>query len=196
MIIVNCSQKGSMQSPGLKNIIRCCEELGFTTKMYFLDELEEKDIVGAPGIILSGSPRLLTQEPELVERVRFLKKVEVPILAICFGHQLIGALYGSQVQDLGMMVKGMQMIDFLEEEPLFSGFEQETLFEQEHRQHIDLPRGFRQVARSTLCEVEAMRHETKPIFSVQFHPERLDKTAKPLFEEFAKICRSTPEIIR
>ncbi len=190
MIIVNCSREGEMQSPGLKNIVKYCEQLGFTTRMYFLDEIREEDILEAPGIVLSGSPRLLTNEPELIERVQFLKNVNIPILGICFGHQLLGALYGAKVFDLGIMVKGMQEVEFLQQEKIFSGYSQKMLFDQEHRQYIDLPPCFRQLARSKICDVEAMRHETKPIFSVQFHPERLDSTAAPLFEQFATLCKS------
>jgi len=53
---------------------------------------------------------------------------------------------------------------------------------------VKIPRGFKGIARSSNCSVEAMRHETRDVFGVQFHPE-VSHTQKgvDLFKNFLHI---------
>jgi len=52
------------------------------------------------------------------------------------------------------------------------------------------PKNFEILASSSICGVEAMKHETKPIYGIQFHPEvhHTEKGGK-IFENFYEICK-------
>ncbi|MCL7413354.1 MAG: GMP synthase, partial [ANME-2 cluster archaeon] len=52
-----------------------------------------------------------------------------------------------------------------------------------------MPSDFIQLARSNICEVEAMRHKTKPLFGIQWHPE-VSHTEKgdELLQNFFRVC--------
>jgi GMP synthase (glutamine-hydrolysing) len=53
-----------------------------------------------------------------------------------------------------------------------------------------LPQQFRVLARSQVCEIEAMRHETRPLYGVQWHPEVVHtEGGTRLLENFIELCR-------
>jgi GMP synthase (glutamine-hydrolysing) len=57
-------------------------------------------------------------------------------------------------------------------------------------QVIELPQGFEVLARSNVCEIEAMKHLTRPLYGVQWHPEvvHTDYGAQ-LLDNFIALCR-------
>jgi len=46
------------------------------------------------------------------------------------------------------------------------------------------------LARSNICDIEAMRHQSKPLFGIQWHPE-VSHTEKGmlLLQNFLEVCR-------
>ncbi len=144
-----------------------------------------------------------TMEFDLFEA--FLKAGK-PIMGICRGNLLINvALGGTLIQDL-YLIKGLRHSDgsshTVTAEP---GSILENLVGNEfnvntyHNQAIDmLGDGLKVTAYSSDGVIEALEHETKPIFSVQFHPEMMqgEGTAHSngpdmldLFAYFIKLCR-------
>ena len=124
------------------------------------------------GIILSGGPASVydagvpTIEAELLE-------LSVPILGICYGMQLIAQHAGATVVP-GKREYGRAEVRVLESDALFEGFEPGELATvwMSHGDHIDEPpAGFRTLATTPSLPVAAFRHEARPIFGVQFHPE-------------------------
>jgi GMP synthase (glutamine-hydrolysing) len=54
-----------------------------------------------------------------------------------------------------------------------------------------MPEGFIQLARSNICECEAMRHEDRPIFGVQWHPEVAHtEKGEQLLTNFFEVCEN------
>jgi GMP synthase (glutamine-hydrolysing) len=133
------------------------------------------------GIILSGSESHLN-EPEAREiyssEIEFVKKVNIPILGICFGHQLIGVAFGSNIYSLPDAIKGFVSVKILQPDAIFSSWKEgDTVSLKQH--HTDclseLPKDFICLAESESCKIEAMMHKTKPIYGIQAHIERYDK---------------------
>src|SRR5207245_6936635 len=104
-----------------------------------------------------------------------VKKKNLPLLRICFGHQLIGAAYGSEVVDLGHNVREFKEVKLLGKDPLFEGLPGSIRVSESHRQAISrVPDGFRHLAESATSRFEAIAHQTRPVSGHQFHPERSD----------------------
>ena len=63
--------------------------------MPFLD-FDDSNLTEAKGIIISGAPILVTEEDmsSYITASEWIKTISIPILGICFGHQLIGIHFG------------------------------------------------------------------------------------------------------
>ena len=62
-----------------------------------LMDFEEEVLQDVKGVIISGAPLLITEvnmEPYL-EKMKWVTSTSLPVLGICFGHQLMGILHGA-----------------------------------------------------------------------------------------------------
>ena len=67
---------------------------------------------------------------------------------------------------------GVWPVEIVAEDPLFEGVGNPILVRESHRSEIkQLPDGFRLLASSADCRIQAMVHETLPLYGTQFHPE-------------------------
>lgn len=137
--------------------------------------------------IISGSQWLLSVEDPPAPLVEFVRSLKVPTLGICFGHQLFARASGTQVLS-GELIERDETIIISEPGTLFHGMEPEMDFRESHREYVvaePIERaGWHIIARSASCEVEAMHHPTRPLYGVQFHPERSGLNGEKLFENF------------
>lgn len=130
-------------------------------------------------VILTGSNFMLSKpdtrmvfQPE----IDLVRKLDRPFLGICFGHQLIGTAYGSEVVDLGHNVREVKEIKLLGSDPIFEGLPGSIRVSESHRQALArVPEGFRHLAESATSQVEAIGHQKRPLYGLQFHPERSDE---------------------
>jgi GMP synthase (glutamine-hydrolysing) len=101
MLIVDC---GSSKTP---QIVSAFEEFCDTQCIGFHD-LTEDLANESIGIVFSGAPLLITEidMSKYVEHVSWLKSFQKPILGICFGHQLLGLLYGAKGAKCGRTAIG------------------------------------------------------------------------------------------
>ena len=182
ILIVDC---GSSKTPQIVSII---EEFCDVRTVGLLD-LQEEMVEAVQGVIFSGAPLLITEidMAAYLERLKWVKELNIPILGICFGHQLIGVLFGAH----GAKMKedrDWQEIEVIEDSPLFSRLP--TCFDmmEDHCEHISIPPGFRLMATSDVCINESMQHETKAFYGVQFHPEVSGNYGYILLENFYEIC--------
>ncbi len=146
-------------------------------------------------IVISGSQRKLADPDVVVEfsnEIDFLRRIEKPILGICFGHQLVGIAFGSGVHSTGKMLEGYYVVRKTQDDELFSGLQDEFLLMESHEEYVnELPYEFEKIAESPNCSIEAMKHRVRPIYSVQFHPERYDDkhpAGRVILENFFKFA--------
>jgi GMP synthase (glutamine-hydrolysing) len=137
---------------------------------------------GIDKIILSGGPNSVYTEPPnlcslVCEKVRDGKLgakdgQPIPLLGICYGHQMIAYIWGAKVAKGASAEYGLSQITIDDEDSLFKGVPKTFRAWVSHFDEAkELPKGFVKLAHSETCGIEAMRHKTLPVFSVQFHPE-------------------------
>jgi len=178
ILVINNYKEPEKAKQALHNIALCTgqhpEMLDYKTAR--LDEVvlqKDPDVT-----ILTGSNFMLSKpDTRMVfhSEMDLVRKIDLPLLGICFGHQLIGAAYGSEVVDLGHNVREFKEVKLLGKDPLFEGLPGSIRVSESHRQAISrVPEGFRHLAESATSRVEAIAHQTRPVYGLQFHPERSD----------------------
>ena len=157
-----------------------------TIPFFNFDFEEAKD---AKGIIISGAPILVTEEnmESYIESSHWIKTTNIPILGICFGHQLIGIQFGSIAKKM-KEDREMQEVEVFESSPIFSRLPRVIEMQEDHCEFISVPNNFKLLASSDSCFHEAMEHSQKPIYGIQFHPEVSGNYGSMIIENFLKLC--------
>lgn len=126
-------------------------------------------------IIMSGSPRGNDIVSHHLPYFQWLINCGVPVLGVCAGHHITGALYGAQlIRDREKEVGDFPVyID--RQDPIFTDYSSRFIARHNHHDSISLPNDFILLAHTDHCRVAVMKHVFKPIYTMQFHPEILNK---------------------
>ena len=131
------------------------------------------------GVIVTGSAALITDREPWSERtgawMAGLLDSSVPLLGVCYGHQLLAQAMGAPVdfnpRGRQMGTAPVRLCEGAEEDPLFAGLPLECSFQVSHRQSVlALPEGATLLATSPRDPVHAFRASERA-WGVQFHPE-------------------------
>ena len=128
------------------------------------------------GIALSGAPDMMSEETtqrKFRAEVEAIRDARVPVLGVCFGHQLMAHAFGSDVvKDTESVLKFVKTT-VLVSDPLFSGLPKDIMLLESRDEVVKtLPPDFRLLARSETSPIAAMKHEKRLLYGIQFHPER------------------------
>lgn len=177
-------------SDKVKNIEAILSTLQVLTETIPLADADKTDFDVYSGVIISGSPILVTDPgmEQHLSKFQFVERYDKPIFGICFGHQVLALLNGA-IGILGEAVNGDELVTILKPDVLFSGIGEQAYFSQNHRESVTVPEDFELLATSASCSNEAMRHKIKALFGVQFHPEVSGAAGERLFENFLAICQ-------
>jgi len=133
--------------------------------------LEDLRRGGFKGVVLSGGPRSVYEEGAPHVDGRILTS-GLPVLGICYGHQLMAYLLGGKVARAPKREYGRTLMRIVDEDDILAGLGPEQVVWMSHRDAVvKPPRGFRVLAFTDGSPVAAMRHERMPLYGVQFHPE-------------------------
>lgn len=146
------------------------------------------------GIILSGGARSVYEEnaPEFDKRIL---ELGIPVLGICYGHQLIAHLLGGNVLSGKSGEYGLTNLDIGESAGMFEGLRSSLYVWMNHRDIVSgVPDGFAITAKTTHSPVAAFAHYGRKIFGVQFHPEvSHTEHGTVMLRQFAlNICKCAP----
>lgn len=171
---------------GIKyNILRRLRQCGFRVRVVPAGTPAEEVRQHRPaGVFLSNGPGDPSALGYAVRAVRELVQSGMPVFGICLGHQVLGLAFGGSTFKLKFGHRGANQ----PVKDLASGRVEIT--SQNHGFAVDpksLPSDI-VVDRINLNDgtVEGMRHRSKPVFCVQYHPEASPgpHDSSPLFEEF------------
>ncbi len=96
----------------------------------------------------------------------------IPILGICYGMQLTAHSLGGAVQSCPAREYGRARLSIGNMGKLFAGFPAQIDVWMSHGDQVDrLPEGFETIAGTETCPHAAIKHRSKPIYGIQFHPE-------------------------
>ena len=138
------------------------------------------------GIILGGGPSI----ENIGNCKQIIEDADVPILGICLGHQIIAEVFGGKTKSAELESYAQIEINILKSEGLFDDMGQKIKVWASHKDEVvTLPDNFDILADSSMCSIEAMKHQNKPIYGIQFHPEvQHTPQGGELFENFNRIC--------
>ena len=178
-LVVNCSLK--TKSEGLVEAIREFSEVNLFADFSLIDA---KHRIGGDmdAVVVSGSSARIVHPAErqmFSGVVDLIRTCDLPLLAICYGHQLLCHTFGAQVGTLPHGVFRFENVRVLQPDEVFSTFvKMQTIpLSESHYDYVlkeSLEQaGFVLLADSQSCEVEAVKHRSKPFYGFQFHPERI-----------------------
>lgn len=165
-----------------------CEVLPYNTNLERVKELEPR------GIIFSGGPSSIYSE-DAPQCDSTIFELEIPILGICYGHQLIAYLLGGEVKKFQTPEYGRTELYVSTDSDLFNKIPEQTFCWMSHGDWIEkLPVGFAAIARTKSTDVAAMENQERKIYGLQFHPEvKHTDLGKEMLKNFLfKICGCQP----
>ena len=163
------------------------------------DKLNEKNLNEFDGFILSGSNLSLSVKENIEkykDEIDIVRNSEKPILGICFGHQLIGVAFGFNIVKMKNIHSEWGDEVKLKIKPFELCNKNEIIVEENHHEEIEYTPEFEKVfdilGGDENCKIEIIRHKTRKIFGVQFHPETNPKSA--IKEDGEEIIRKFVEL--
>ena len=140
-------------------------------KPYNRVTLDEICREGYKGIIFTGGPNSV-YDPASPHFDPAILSLGVPILGICYGHQLIAYLAGGAIEPAASGSEYGKTTVTVKPGVLFDGVPEKSVVWMSHTDYVStLPAGFKTVASTDACPSAAMADEERKIYGVQFHPE-------------------------
>lgn len=139
--------------------------------MPFDAPLEDILALNPKGVIFSGGPSSVYEvtAPQCADA---LFHSGIPILGICYGHQLMAHMMGGKVVPADKKEFGKTELAIAPKAPLYKGLNPHLICWMSHGDYVlDVPPGFVGTSSTVSCPVASMANVEKKLFGVQFHPE-------------------------
>ncbi len=132
-------------------------------------------------VVITGSTTSVYEDEEwidaLVEKTREYIEDDVPVLGVCFGHQIIAKAMDAEVVQMDDYEIGYREINFDDTE-IFRGLRESEYPFSTHQDRVEeVPEKMERIAETDIC-VQGIKHTEKPVYGVQFHPELTPGIAK------------------
>ena len=158
------------------NLARYFRRLGCETKVVRSDSIDVQACAAMQpdAVVISPGPKRPEQAGCSIDVIRELS-AEIPILGVCLGHQAIGVAFGGVVLRCGPVHGSASEITH-DGQGLFAGCPSPMQVGRYHSLAIDpdhLPQQLTVTATTGDGVIMGVRHRSRPVFGVQFHPESI-----------------------
>lgn len=152
-------------------IARRVRDLGVKAEILHGDAtIAEIQALNPVGVILSGSPHSVLEGGPLPDKRVF--ELGIPVLGICYGHQLMAHLLGGKVQNKENKEFGKEVVSIKKKTGILKGLvAKEVVWFSHGDQATKLPKGFVVTASTKTCAHAGFADEKRRFFGIQFHPE-------------------------
>lgn len=162
ILLIDCGAKKNIQRALLKrkvNVITVPWNFDLTTSQKFKNKID--------GVIISNGPGDPTKAIETISNIQKLLKLDIPILGICLGHQVLALANGGNTSKLKYGHRSQN------QPCLMADSDRCFITTQNHGFEVSkIPSDFKPwFTNANDGSNEGIIHNSKPIMSVQFHPE-------------------------
>jgi anthranilate synthase component 2 len=158
------------------NLVHYFQELGAQTRVIRNDAMSagEALALGADAIVLSPGPCDPDRAGICLDVLREAPP-GLPILGVCLGHQAMGQVYGGKVVQARQIMHGKTSPITHDGTGVFAGLPSPFEATRYHSLAVDLPADSELLvnARTADGEIMGLRHHSRPVHGVQFHPESI-----------------------
>ena len=159
------------------NLVHYAQELGADTKVIRNDDMSASAALalGAQAVLLSPGPKTPTEAGICLD-VLAQAPENLPILGICLGQQSIGQAFGGKVVRAGQIMHGKTSPILHDNSGLFEGLVSPFTATRYHSLSVErasLPDTLIANAWTEDGEIMGLRHVSRPIHGLQFHPESI-----------------------
>lgn len=156
--------------------------------------IDWKRKVNIKGIVLSGGPQSVF-EPEAPRIDPRILNLNLPVMGLCYGHQLIAQIAGGLVKPAERKEFGVTFATIDRPVGLLKNMSRREKVWMSHGDTVyNLPDNYEVLAHTENCPVAAFRHKKQPIYGLQWHPEvvHTENGDKMLKNFLFAVCRCRP----
>lgn len=156
-------------------IARKVRELGVYAGV-FASETPAGNLAACRGVIISGGPASV-YDPDSPTVDPAIFRLDLPVLGICYGQQLMARLLGGTVERGEKGEYGLATLNGSRTAALLAGTPPEQQIWMSHRDTVAvLPPGFEAIGNTAVCRFAAIADPSRRLFGLQFHPEVVHTT--------------------
>jgi para-aminobenzoate synthetase component II len=156
------------------NLVQYLAQLGAECMVRRNDAVEAGDIASADGVLISPGPGTPERAGASMAVVGACAEQRRPVLGVCLGHQVIGAVWGATVARAPELLHGKTSLVHHDGSGVLTGLSQPFVATRYHSLTVlpeTVPDELQVTGRTESGVIMAMRHRELPVHGVQFHPE-------------------------
>jgi GMP synthase (glutamine-hydrolysing) len=176
--VVFTERRAELTDERARNFARLTERLGLAASrpvaVSHYEEIDRERLLRAHAVVLSGSsaPWSVRDRAELERLGEAVVAAGRPVLGICAGMQLQAVFAGGRIESARRPERGFRPIEIVDGSDLLRGLPTRAVVFQDHSDEVTLlPDGFRVLAHSADCAVQAIADPARRWCGTQFHPE-------------------------
>ena len=182
------------------NIVQYLAQLGADVTVKRNDEVGVESAAGFDGVLLSPGPGTPADAGICIEMVHYCAEHDIPLFGVCLGHQAIAEAFGGVVSRAPELLHGKTSQVFHQGDSVMQSLPQPFTATRYHSLAVEkqsVPADFDVTAQTESDVVMGLRHRTKRIEGVQFHPESvLTEGGHRMLAEWLATCGDTQAIAK